>query len=45
MLPRSSSRLDDDTQVPALYDLGLKVGAVLVKPEHFPAKFDPAPVN
>ncbi|HVN01428.1 MAG TPA: patatin-like phospholipase family protein [Caulobacteraceae bacterium] len=36
------SRLDDDRQVPALYDIGLRVGARLVKPEHFPDVFDPA---
>jgi hypothetical protein len=41
MLPKLA-RLDDDRQVPALYDLGLKVGAALVRPEHFPDVFDPA---
>jgi len=40
LLPRLG-RLDDDTQAPALYDLGLRVGEVLVKPEHFPAKSTP----
>jgi uncharacterized protein len=41
LLPRLG-RLDDDTQVPALYALGLEVGDVLIKPEHFRAAFDPA---
>jgi hypothetical protein len=27
--------------VPALYDIGLRVGAVLIKPEHFPDGFNP----
>jgi len=35
------SRLDDDRQVPALYEIGLKAGDVLVKPEHFRDVFDP----
>jgi hypothetical protein len=42
LLPKLS-RLDDDRQVPALYDIGLRAGDVLVKPEHFPDVFDPAP--
>jgi uncharacterized protein len=36
------ARLDDDTQVPALYGIGLEAGKALVKPEHFPDAFDPA---
>ena len=36
------ARLDDDTQVPALYGIGLEAGKTLVKPEHFPDAFDPA---
>jgi hypothetical protein len=40
MLPKLS-RLDDDTQVPALHALGLQAGAALIKPEHFPDVFDP----
>ncbi|HEY3800441.1 MAG TPA: patatin-like phospholipase family protein [Caulobacteraceae bacterium] len=36
------ARLDDDRQVPALYDIGLKVGDRLIKAEHFADKFDPA---
>lgn len=40
MLPKLS-RLDDDRQVPALYDIGLQAGDALVKPEHFPDVFDP----
>ena len=35
------SRLDDDRQVPALYDLGLRAGDALVRPEHFPDVFNP----
>ncbi len=44
LLPKLA-RLDDDRQVPALYDLGLRVGEVLIKPEHFAEKFDPEPVT
>ena len=40
LLPKLS-RLDDDRQVPALYDIGLKVGEKLVQPAHFPDAFDP----
>jgi len=40
LLPKLA-RLDDDRQVPALYDLGLRAGDALVKPEHFPDAFDP----
>src|SRR5579872_7101824 len=40
LLPRLN-RLDDDTQVPALYDIGLRVGDALVKREHFRDCFDP----
>jgi len=36
-------RLDDDRQVPPLYDLGVRVGERLVKTEHFRDVFDPAP--
>jgi hypothetical protein len=36
------ARLDDDRQVPALHDIGIKIGEALVKPEHFPRAFDPA---
>jgi hypothetical protein len=35
------NRLDDDTQVPALYDIGLRIGAKQIKPEHFPDCFNP----
>ena len=41
LLPRLN-RLDDDTQVPALYDIGLRVGDALIKREHFRDCFDPA---
>ncbi|HEY1752804.1 MAG TPA: patatin-like phospholipase family protein [Caulobacteraceae bacterium] len=41
-LPRLS-RLDDERQIPSLYDVGLAAGGVLVKPEHFPEAFNPAP--
>ena len=27
---------------PALHDIGMRVGATLIKPEHFPDVFDPA---
>ena len=40
LLPRLN-RLDDDTQVPALYDIGLRAGDALIQPEHFPDCFDP----
>lgn len=40
MLPKLA-RLDDDRQVPALHELGRRVGEVLVKPEHFAKAFDP----
>jgi uncharacterized protein len=40
LLPRLN-RLDDDTQVPALYDIGLRVGDALIKREHFADCFDP----
>ena len=43
LLPKLA-RLDDDRQVPALYEIGLKVGEKLVKPEHFPDAFDPPPI-
>jgi hypothetical protein len=42
LLPKLAS-LDDDRQVPALYEIGLRVGERLVKPEHFPDAFDPPP--
>lgn len=42
VLPKLS-RLDDDRQVPALYDIGLKVGEKLIKPNHFPDAFDRSP--
>ncbi len=42
LLPKLS-RLDDDRQVPALYDIGLRAGEVLVKRAHFADVFDPAP--
>jgi hypothetical protein len=42
LLPQLN-RLDDDRQVPALYDIGLRVGERLVKAEHFSEVFDPAP--
>jgi hypothetical protein len=35
------ARLDDDRQVPRLYDIGRRAGARLVKPEHFSDVFDP----
>jgi hypothetical protein len=35
------SSLDDDTQVPALYGIGLEAGEALVRPEHFPEAFNP----
>jgi hypothetical protein len=41
LLPKLA-RLDDDRQVPALHDIGMRVGATLIKPEHFPDVFDPA---
>jgi predicted acylesterase/phospholipase RssA len=37
------ARLDDDTQVPALFDIGRRVGERLILPEHFRDVFDPAP--
>jgi predicted acylesterase/phospholipase RssA len=40
MIPKLS-RLDDDSQVPALYELGLRAGDALVKTEHFADVFDP----
>jgi predicted acylesterase/phospholipase RssA len=36
------SHMDDDSQIPALYDLGLAAGDKLVLPSHFPAAFMPA---
>ncbi len=44
LLPRLS-RLDDDRQVPALYDIGLRAGERLVKREHFADCFDPGPTS
>jgi hypothetical protein len=41
LLPKLS-RLDDDRQVPALYDIGLRAGRRLIKAAHFPDVFDPA---
>ena len=39
------ARLDDDTQVPALWDIGRRVGERLILPEHFADVFDPAPAS
>ena len=39
------SHMDDDRQIPALFDLGVAAGAHLVKPEHFPASFMPTPAS
>jgi len=35
------ARMDDDRQVPELYEIGESAGAALINPEHFPAIFDP----
>jgi hypothetical protein len=37
------ARLDDDRQVPKLYEIGEGAGDLLIRPEHFKAVFDPAP--
>ncbi len=34
-------RIDDDRQVPELYDLGRRAGAKLISADHFPDVFDP----
>jgi hypothetical protein len=39
------ARLDDDTQVRALFDIGRRVGERLILPEHFRSVFDPAPAS
>ena len=38
-------RLDDDRQIPALFQIGLAAGARQVKAEHLPAAFDPPPLG
>ena len=35
-------RIDDDRQVPELFDIGQRAGAALIRPEHFADAFDPA---
>ncbi len=36
------ARIDDDRRVPELYAIGQDAGRSLIRPEHFPAVFDPA---
>ena len=40
---KALGRLDDDSQIPALYELGLKAGETLIRPAHFADIFDPRP--